>query len=51
MLNKLKVMGVLPLLYPTGNLIRKSFHKGFHMCTDQRSFLRNFFINSELKIN
>jgi hypothetical protein len=54
-LNTLKVMGgptlFIPYLYPIGDLIQRSFHKGFHVCTDQGNFLRSFLINSELKVN
>jgi len=38
-------------LYPNGDVIQRNFHKGFHVCTDQGSFLRSFLINSELGIN
>jgi len=40
-----------PYLYPIGDLAHGGFHKGFHVCTNQGSFLRNFLTNSELKIN
>jgi hypothetical protein len=32
-------------------LIQGSFHRCFHVCIDQVSFLRSFLINSELKVN
>jgi hypothetical protein len=52
MLNKLKVMrGPTLNLYPIGDLIQRSFHKGFYVCINQKSFLKSFLINNELKIN
>jgi hypothetical protein len=36
-----------PCLYLIRDLIQGTFHKGFHVCIDQASFLTN----SELKIN
>jgi hypothetical protein len=38
-------------LYPIGDLVQGRFHKGFHVCTDQRSFFKSFLINGELIIN
>jgi hypothetical protein len=40
-----------PYLYPIGDLVQGSFHRGLHVCTEQRSFLKNFLTNIELKIN
>jgi len=36
-----------PYLYPIRDLAQGTFHRGFHVCIDQGSFLTN----SELKIN
>jgi len=50
MLNILKVMGGFTLIYsPFGDLVQRNFHKSFHVCIDERSFLRNYLINNELK--
>jgi hypothetical protein len=51
-------------LYPIGDIVQGSLHRGFHVCTDQGnfhksfhvctnqgSFLRNFLTNSELGVN
>jgi hypothetical protein len=49
-LNILKVMGGLTPIYTTfGDLVQRSFHRSFHVYTNQGSFLKNFLINSELK--
>jgi hypothetical protein len=32
-------------------IVQGSFHRGFHVCTNQISFLRSFLTNSELKVN
>jgi len=51
MLNKLNIMGgPTPIYTPFGNLTHKSFHKGFHVCTDQKNFKKNFLTNNELKV-
>jgi hypothetical protein len=49
MLNILKLMGRFtvyglgtPYLYPIGELVQGSFHRGFHTCIDQGSFLKSF---------
>jgi hypothetical protein len=40
-----------PYLYPIGDLGQGSIHRGFHVCIDQGSFLKNFLNNNELKLN
>jgi hypothetical protein len=36
MLNKMKVMGGLALIYtPLGIYLKESLHRGFHVCTNQ----------------
>jgi hypothetical protein len=52
MLNKLKVTGgPTPIYTPLGDLTQRSFHRNFHVCTDQGCFLKNFLTNNELGIN
>jgi hypothetical protein len=38
-------------LYPIGDLVQGSFHKGFHVCIDQGNFFLKISINNELRIN
>jgi hypothetical protein len=40
-----------PYLYPIGDLAQGGFQKGFHVCIDQKNFLRSFLTNTELKVN
>jgi hypothetical protein len=40
-----------PYLYPIGDLVQRSFYRGFHVCNDQGIFLRRFLIHNEQKIN
>jgi hypothetical protein len=50
-LNILKVIWSYLYLYPFGDLVQGSFHEGFHMPTDKKSFLKSFItilVNYEL---
>jgi hypothetical protein len=38
-------------LYPIGDLVQENFHRGFHVCTNQISFLIIFLNNNELIVN
>jgi hypothetical protein len=40
-----------PYLYPIDDLVQGNFHRGFHVCIDQISFLRTFLTSNELRIN
>jgi hypothetical protein len=39
------------ILYSIGDLAQGSFHRRFHVCTNQGGLLRRFLTNNELKFN
>jgi hypothetical protein len=50
-LSRLKVMRFYPYLYFIEDLTYRIFHRSFHVCPNQRNFLKSLFTNSELKVN